>query len=75
MQRVDNKKGQDSANVNLWNGQPKTTVQKKQYSGKAVLADRKLSDGDPSFTPDMLNTIKAKWLVIQGDDEPMFLYK
>jgi len=25
--------------------------------------------GDPAFTPDMLSTIKAKWLVIQGDDD------
>jgi pimeloyl-ACP methyl ester carboxylesterase len=28
--------------------------------------------GDPSFTPDILNTIKANWLVVQGDnDEPV----
>ena len=28
--------------------------------------------GDPSFTPDELNTIKAKWLVVNGDnDEPV----
>lgn len=28
--------------------------------------------GDPSFTPDILGTIKAKWLVVQGDnDEPV----
>lgn len=25
--------------------------------------------GDPSFTPDVLNTIKAKWLVVQGDND------
>ncbi|MBX2921074.1 MAG: alpha/beta fold hydrolase [Chitinophagaceae bacterium] len=25
--------------------------------------------GDPSFTPDMLNTIKASWLVVQGDND------
>ncbi|MBN8789799.1 MAG: alpha/beta hydrolase [Terrimonas sp.] len=25
--------------------------------------------GDPSFTPDMLNTIKANWLVVQGDND------
>ena len=28
--------------------------------------------GDPLFTPDMLSTIKASWLVVQGDnDEPV----
>jgi pimeloyl-ACP methyl ester carboxylesterase len=28
--------------------------------------------GDPSFTPDILSTIKAKWLVVHGDnDEPV----
>ncbi|HEX5153257.1 MAG TPA: alpha/beta fold hydrolase [Parafilimonas sp.] len=28
--------------------------------------------GDPLFTPDVLSTIKAKWLVVQGDnDEPV----
>ena len=25
--------------------------------------------GDPSFTPDILNTIKAKWLVLHGDND------
>ena len=25
--------------------------------------------GDPSFTPDILGTIKAKWLVVQGDND------
>lgn len=25
--------------------------------------------GDPSFTPDMLGTFKAKWLVVQGDND------
>lgn len=25
--------------------------------------------GDPSFTPDMLNTINAKWMVVQGDND------
>ncbi len=33
---------------------------------------RELSNGDPSFTPDILGTIKADWLVVQGDDEPIF---
>src|SRR5687767_740148 len=28
--------------------------------------------GDPLFTPDILSTIKANWLVVQGDDEPIF---
>mgnify|MGYP006198586651 CR=1 FL=1 len=39
--------------------------------------------GDPSFTPDILSTIKAYWLVVQGDNDAavtlqngvdMFLY-
>jgi pimeloyl-ACP methyl ester carboxylesterase len=25
--------------------------------------------GDPSFTPDILSTIKAKWLIVQGDND------
>lgn len=25
--------------------------------------------GDPSFTPDILNTIKANWLIVQGDND------
>ena len=29
---------------------------------------RKLSQADPSFTPDKLNTIKAKWLVLGDND-------
>jgi pimeloyl-ACP methyl ester carboxylesterase len=46
--------------------------EKQMYLAKAFWANRKLSDGDPSFTPDKLNTIKAKWLVVNGDnDEPV----
>jgi pimeloyl-ACP methyl ester carboxylesterase len=46
--------------------------EKQLYLAKAFWEGRKLSDGDPSFTPDKLNTIKAKWLVVNGDnDEPV----
>ena len=46
--------------------------EKQVYLAKAFWGNRKLSDGDPSFTPDKLNTIKAKWLVVNGDnDEPV----
>ena len=45
--------------------------EKQVYLAKAFWQDRKLSvsDGDPSFTPDKLNTIKAKWLVVNGDND------
>ena len=43
--------------------------EKQEYLAKAFWQDRKLSDGDPSFTPDKLNTIKAKWLVVNGDND------
>lgn len=46
--------------------------EKQMYLAKAFWEGRRLSDGDPSFTPDKLNAIKAKWLVVNGDnDEPV----
>jgi len=46
--------------------------EKQEYLAKAFWANRKLADGDPFFTPDKLNTIRAKWLVVNGDnDEPV----
>jgi pimeloyl-ACP methyl ester carboxylesterase len=46
--------------------------EKQEYLAKAIWANRILAEGDPSFTPDKLNTIKAKWLVVNGDnDEPV----
>lgn len=45
--------------------------EKQMYLAKAMWESRKLY-GDPSFTPDMLNTIKAKWFVVNGDnDDPV----
>ena len=44
--------------------------EKQEYLAKAFWEFRKLSDSDPSFTPDKLNTIKANWLVVLGDNDP-----
>ena len=45
--------------------------EKQMYLARAMWESRILY-GDPSFTPDRLNTIKAKWLVVNGDnDEPV----
>jgi len=41
----------------------------RDWIAKTGMNNRKLSDGDPSFTPDKLNTIKAKWLVVNGDND------
>lgn len=40
--------------------------EKQIYLARAFWQNLKLY-GDPSFTPDILSTIKAKWLVVQGD--------
>ena len=63
------KRGQDSANVKLmeWateqHGAEKAMVLARQFWQNLNLY------GDPSFTPDNLSTIKAKWLVVQGDND------
>jgi pimeloyl-ACP methyl ester carboxylesterase len=45
--------------------------EKQVFLAKAFWQTRNLY-GDPSFTPDELNTIKAKCLVVNGDnDEPV----
>ena len=61
------KKGPDSANVKLLE-----RLTERHGAEKAMLLVRQFwqfhqSYGDPSFTPDILNTIKAKWLVVHGD--------
>lgn len=46
--------------------------EKQGYLARAIWENRNFSDGDPSFTPDKLNTIKAKWLIVNGDnDDPV----
>ena len=63
------KRGQDSANVKFmeWateqHGAEKAMVLARQFWQNLKLY------GDPSFTPDILSTIKAKWLVVQGDND------
>ena len=63
------KRGQDSANVKFmeWateqHGAEKAMVLARQFWQNLNLY------GDPSFTPDILSTIKAKWLVVQGDND------
>ncbi|WP_162341621.1 alpha/beta fold hydrolase [Cyclobacterium salsum] len=44
-------------------------TEKQEYLAETFWEMRKFSDGEPSFTPDMLNTIKAKWLVVNGDND------
>ncbi|HRO45497.1 alpha/beta hydrolase [Agriterribacter sp.] len=45
--------------------------EKQEYLARVFWEFRKFY-GDPSFTPDILGTIRAKWLVVQGDnDEPV----
>lgn len=43
--------------------------EKQEYLTKAFWNDRNLSDADPAFTQDKLNTFKAKWLVVLGDND------
>jgi len=43
--------------------------EKEDYLVEMFWKMRKYSEGEPSFTPDMLNTIKANWLVVNGDDD------
>ncbi|MEO9890911.1 alpha/beta hydrolase [Aurantibacter sp.] len=43
--------------------------EKQEYLAQAFWQDRNPSDADPYFTPDKLNTIKAKWLVVLGDND------
>ena len=63
------KRGQDSANVKFmeWateqHGAEKAMALARQFWQNLNLY------GDPSFTPDILSTIKAKWLVVQGDND------
>ena len=62
-------KGPDSANVKLLE-----RLIERHGAEKAMLLARQFwqfhkSYGDPSFTPDILNTIKAKWLVVHGDND------
>ncbi len=47
-------------------------AEKQMLLARQFWQTREPSNGDPSFTPDILGTIKADWLVIQGDDEPIF---
>ena len=63
------KRGQDSANVKFMesateqHGAEKAVVLARQFWQNLKLY------GDPSFTPDILSTIKAKGLVVQGDND------
>ena len=42
--------------------------EKQEYLARVFWEGRKLY-GDASFTPDILNTIQAKWLVVLGDND------
>jgi len=42
--------------------------EKQEYLANVFWQNSSLYD-DPSFTPDILSTIKAKWLVVQGDND------
>ncbi len=43
--------------------------EKQEYLAKSFWDERELSEGDPFFTPDKLNTISAKWLVVLGHND------
>jgi len=43
-------------------------AEKAMFLARQFWQFRKLY-GDPSFTPDILSTIKANWLVVQGDND------
>ena len=43
-------------------------AEKAMFLARQFWQNQKLY-GDPSFTPDILSTIKAKWLVVQGDND------
>jgi len=63
------KRGPDSANVKFME-----SATQQHGAEKAMLLARQFWHnltlyGDPSFTPDILATIKAKWLVVQGDND------
>ncbi len=51
-------------------GNEKHGPERQEYLAKAFYDERRLSDNDPAFTPDKLNSIKANWLVVLGDDDP-----
>jgi pimeloyl-ACP methyl ester carboxylesterase len=66
---LQTKKGPDSVNVKLLE-----RYTERHGAEKAMLLTRQFwqfhkSFGDPSFTPDILNSIKAKWLVVHGDND------
>ena len=44
------------------------SAEKAKFLGEQFWQNIKLY-GDPSFTPDILSTIRAKWLVVQGDND------
>ena len=63
------KRQPDSANLKLME-----RLTERHGADKAMLMTRQFwqfyqSYGDPAFTPDLLNTIKAKWLVVHGDND------
>ena len=43
-------------------------AEKAKFLERQFLQNTKLY-GDPSFNPDILSTIRAKWLVVQGDND------
>ncbi len=44
--------------------------EKQEYLSRVFWEGRK-QYGDATFTPDILNTIKAEWLVVLGDNDPV----
>jgi|SRR5688572_1314670 len=71
------KKGPDSANVKFmeWatqqHGAEKAMLLARQFwEMRKVYRDPSFTlNRDPSFTPDILNTFMAKWLIVQGDND------
>ena len=59
----DSAKADVLARLSAVHGQDKAMLQTRQFWNFRNYY------GDPSFTPDMLNTIKAKWLIVHSDDD------
>ena len=60
-----------------WSKNPNATEIASHGKEKAILLHKQFTYssqlyGDPSFTPDVLSTIRAKTLIIHGDNDPFF---
>ncbi|MDZ4714188.1 MAG: alpha/beta hydrolase [Cytophagales bacterium] len=61
--------GPDSAKTDIISKQSKIHGQEKAMLQARQFWRFRNFYGDPSFSPDMLNSIKAQWLIVQGDND------